>query len=223
MIHGKKMILVSPEEASKIHHPPETTQTVDETPANLSALDAEMQKILETPMANDFEKWMKYKSVLQRYINILRESKSSREGEIKAVGEEEEEKHPESEVSETRRTDDVDSFNSRLVASLSSNRLKDKAKILINLLKRNTDIKWDSTGKVTIKGATNASSFDQLVRAAIIPNQEKPDGWESFAYLLLRMNLPLEYVSRIASGAKKRSLKKKYNNDKTTFNKWRPY
>jgi len=226
MIHGKKMILLTPEEASEMKKPTESTQINDGTPGNLNALDAEMQRILQTPFKSDFEKWILYKAVLQKYINILRERKSSKEGEAYEEGADEGEaahEHIESEVPGPQRTDEVDLFNSRLVASLSSNRLRDKAKILINLLKRNTDIKWDAAGRVTIKGTTNASNFDELIRAAIIPNIEKPDGWETFAYLLLRMNVPLEYVSRITSGVKKRLRRKPNNNEKKALNKWRPY
>jgi len=227
MMHGRKMVLVTAEEAERVKSHTETAPHAEINDAGMLALDAEMKKILEMPIKSDFEKWTKYKLVLQRYINKLREmrNKTDEDAEGESYGQAGAAPANPDDVDRAERlrkqaAADIDVYNSLLARSFSSEREQDKARIVINLLKKNQQIEWDSTGKVKINGVENKSSFDDLIRAAIHPKSSEPDGWADFVSILMRMNVPTEYLARRRTKKVKRIGEQ---NAEKKFNKWQPY
>lgn len=214
MIHAKKMILVTPEEASRIRSNDPTSYTdskpfMDPTtpmePAgSLNALDVEMRRILESRGPSDQEKWTLYRQVLLTFMSKLREKKKVAGEESDITSDETQDRSEyNNRANETGRRSErsenntYDAYNNSLVEEYTTERERKKAIVLINLLRRNADITWDNSGAVTIKAIPIATSFAGLLRAAISGSKkDRPPGWTQFYDLLQHMNVPRPYVKR---------------------------
>jgi hypothetical protein len=241
MQYAKKMVLVTPEEAARLKNtnvdqalPP--AQIVDAAPIHqpqdntLISLDAEMQRILALPIKSDFEKWTMYKQILQRYVNKLREIRSAEETALTVEGDfdpsEGADQHDDEREARRKSRDERDfsTYNALLAQSFPSEMLKNKARVLINLLKRNRDVEWDSTGRVLIEGVVNPSKFDELLRAAVKKTAVTPEGWNQFSRVLTRMNVPRGYFGH--GSWTRREPTRKISNAKGkhfVLAKWKPY
>lgn len=240
MMYGKKMILISPEEAERLKSPA-VPQPVEPTPADptrveqsnsVAALDKEMQRILETPMTSDFDKWTLYKQVLQKFVNKLREERKTTETEHdddidNPEGSKSAVNHTPPERVERlkkREVTDVETYNRLLADSFSTVHARTRARVLLNLLKRNRELQWDSVGQVTINGVLNESNLDALIRAAVSTSSKRPAGWRRFSKVLERMSIPSFYAPRADNRNKGRGSKIKTQQDeKAKLRKWTPY
>jgi hypothetical protein len=226
MIHARKMVLVSPEEASRLRED-DSPQPI-ETAGSLNVLDTEMRQILEAPGQTDHEKWTLYRQVLLKFMGKLREKKQTQE-EIDDGGLGDEQPQLAPQLAPQRATpSSFDAYNSDLVESFETERLRNKARVLINLLRRNKNIMWDSSGDVSIGGAAVPSSFAELLRGVLTARKaDRPLGWGPFHDLLLRMNVPSTYIGRIRPAKPQKSprikIQKKKTNEAKTLSKWRPY
>jgi hypothetical protein len=222
MIHARKMVLVSPEEASRLRDN-DSPQPI-ETAGSLNVLDTEMRQILEAPGQTDHEKWTLYRQVLLKFMGKLREKNQTQEEiDDNGLGSEPPQMEP-----QRRPPSSYDVYNSDLVESFETDRLRNKARVLINLLRRNKNITWDSSGDVSIGGAAVPASFAELLRGVLTARKaDRPLGWGPFHDLLLRMNVPSTYIGRIRPAKPQKSprikIQKKKTNEAKTLSKWRPY
>jgi len=217
MNYTKKMILVTPEEAATLR---------DELPqpsapaGSLNAMDIEMKSILDEQGSTDQDKWLKYRQVLLKFMTKLREKNAQAVDiiDMEPISESEQLENSGPAVRE-RALYDLDTYNSDVLATFRTDRLKKKARVLMSLLRRNQDISWDGRGAVTIGGSPNPTPLHALVSAAVSSSKRnKPRGWAGFHGLLVRMGVPADYIG-ILSKAKKPNTK---GINKTTA-KWRPY
>lgn len=226
MIHAKKMMLVSPEDASRLRG--EDVDTPTEPAGSLNALDTEMRRILESSGPSDQEKWTLYRQVLLTFMSKLRERKKTSPDDPDIVNDEHDEQ-PEydlraREKARRRESSAFDTYNTNLVESYDTERAKNKARVLINLLKRNQDITWDSSGDVSIGGTAVPATFTDLIRLALSGRKkDRPAGWGRFHDLLLRMNVPDAYLGRSVTRKSRLKTQKKRVNDVKAISKWKPY
>jgi hypothetical protein len=217
MNHTKKMILVTPEEAATLR---------DELPqpsapaGSLNAMDIEMKSILDEQGSTDHDKWLKYRQVLLKFMTKLREKNIQAADiiDMEPAVESEQLENSGPAVRERARYD-LETYNSDVLATFRTERLKKKARVLMSLLRRNQDISWDGRGAVTIGGSPNPSPLHALVSAAVSnAKTNKPRGWAGFHGLLQRMRVPADYIGKLSKSKQPKT--KSFN--KITA-KWRPY
>jgi hypothetical protein len=222
MIHGRKMMLMSPEEAEQARtRPQEPPQSHSQALAlepvdSILTLDTEMQRILSLPIKSDFEKWSLYKQVLQKFVNKLREKRASEDKiEPQEVQSADTLEQPTREEV-PRQVDANAGYNRILADSFVRETDKTKARVLINILKRAEGVKWDETGRLSVRDHLLKSSLHQLVHSTLRPSRARPHGWDEFQALLTKLNVPATYL---------KSLKTEPSGKKhgQVLNKWRPY
>lgn len=221
MIHGRKFVLVSPEEAEMSRTQPqqqarEPQQAEPLEPVDsIATLDNEMQRILGLPIKSDFEKWSLYKQVLQKFVNKLRDlrDKDKIESHESAVADTDQQAKDE----EIPRTPANTTYNKIVAESFGTESAKSKATVLLNILKRAENVTWDGTGKLSVAGTILDSNLHDLLHSAIRPRKSRPPGWEEFEKLLLKLNVPDVYLKRRKAGPTKA-----HSRD-GSLNKWRPY
>ena len=139
----------------------------------LTKLDTEMTDILKKKVT-DREKWEMYNQVLQRYLHITNENRQP----LKLPVEQED--------------DDLETY----VLSTVPPSYKSKAQELYRILRSSSNVKWNSTGQVSVNDVPLQGSniVDLLNDVLRLRKDVNPSGWKEFAKGLRDLNVPKEFV-----------------------------
>jgi hypothetical protein len=217
MIYAKKMMLVSPDAVPARGDGVEDAPSRIEPPGSILSLDNEMQRILGLNLKSDFEKWTMYKQVLQRFVNKLREKRELDVPETDKTGEP---LSPDADTHRQGQSADIEKhpnengiYNTVVADSFATQADRNKAKVLINILKRAENVAWDNSGHIKIGNSVLESNLHDLLKSAITPQKKKPGDWDKFKSLLNRLNVPVLFkTNRVQKTKHVRAL-----------TKWRPY
>lgn len=71
-----------------------------------------------------------------------------------------------------------------------------KCKILLQHIRNNSSIQWNSLGNIIIdQQVIEKSNVIDLLRFLLLPAKEQPSGWDHFAFALAKCNIPVSLVS----------------------------
>lgn len=186
MEHTKKMVLIEPHVLEKFH------QQQQLQPDTISKLDDDMRTVINRKDIEDNEKWTLYNQILQKYLNIL---KNSRKPLKIAVIDEKEEDDMKNNARETEPTTD-DSFRDILYAIPKKN--VGKAMLLLRKLKE-SGVTWnESSGIVSFGGSTIMNSHITDLVNDLVKSRKSgvdPEGWEKFGDVLREINIPRVLIS----------------------------
>ncbi|GFR69128.1 integrase core domain-containing protein [Elysia marginata] len=183
---------------------------------SISALDKEMRGILEKEGISDYDKALKYRSALTRYINLVDNYKHQPIGRVELTEE------------KVRPQEGKEVISSEVIETLPKP-LKKKGELLLKRLRNNSDLDWNGRGEIKYKSEwIRGSNLTDLVSEALRykPREDKafPKGWEQFQDLLVNENIPRKLLGASgshssglrteASPLPERSLRKKFQRRK---------
>ena len=174
----KKMILIDPRMMEKLNsvNTDMKMKSIMDKMLNakdlvLSSLDGEMSKVLTDPYLTDDKKVQQYTSTQARY-NIIN------------APELEKQEHAE------------DKYIPDDVLPSIPKRLKIKGERLIEFVKKNPSLNFNTRGELTIDGMRIANSnASDLINHALKKTKSVPVGWDIFQQHLLTMNIPRNILS----------------------------
>ena len=203
------MILVEPrvfESMQQQHQQPSNSQGWDATSSNLREKDKSIQDILESDR-NVYDKANAYQQALWGFLNRFEQYKDRPLGRVqltqdakpktstsKGVSKEEEEEEEE----EARF---VENSVERDVVASAPRSMKIKASRLLQRLKSDPDVKWNDRGEFEYRGQLiKNSNLTDLVNDVLRDRKRKtePRGWETFAEVLHRLNVPQDLIGNPA-------------------------
>jgi len=191
MIHGRKMVLVPHENADQMNVDiPQAPAPV----ASFSEMDKEMEKILKDSKIGDYEKWIRYEQVLQKYINQLNKNKRDLKMACREQSEDEQDEDDVESKADNNEQQKIPKANDLLVGFRSKTQ-EGKAKVLYGILDKCRDIKWDADGTTTINGA-KVGNLTNLIRQSVTAKpKNSPEGWLEFKEILKKIKLPVEFIN----------------------------
>ena len=137
----------------------------------LSSLDGDMSKVLSDPYLTDDKKVQQYTSAQARY-NIINAP----------------DKEKEESMEDKYIPDDV-------LTSIPK-RLKMKGERLIEFVRKNPSLNFNTQGELTVDGMRIANSHaGDLINHALKKSKSVPIGWDIFQQQLLTMNIPRNILS----------------------------
>lgn len=160
---------------------------------SLTDLDAEMNSILARQDITDDEKLKLYNQVLNKYLEYDRQRKEKNPLPVKVIGSIDEKEKPNNSKFKNEKTIEIED---EIIDSVPKNS-KSKARLLINRLKRNSDVMfWNDRGELTYDGkAVPGTSIVDLVRDAMGDRKRfNPIQSELFSRGLARVNTPLDWI-----------------------------
>lgn len=186
----KKMILVDPDTIHRIN------QQENVQPNTLSLLDQEMKDIINNNKISDYEKWTLYNQVLQRYLNIVNNTRKP--FSLSVVEEKINNNNTKFEdtkflgVSESNSQHDYD----REILESVPKTYRNRASLLLQKLKRDGPIKWDEHGVVYVNdNKIMNSNITDLLNDVVRPRKTgDPIGWREFTTALSAINTPFELI-----------------------------
>lgn len=203
MNNAKKMILIDPEVIEKIKNDNSNTNTTN----NLSRLDEEMHKVLNTKI-DDRDKWSLYLQTLQRYLYFVGKDRKPIEipilslDEVKVTDKENNQIESAEIKQSCSEADDssvpLNDYYSKLqLIQLLPKTYKIKGELLLDILLKNKEkIYWNKQGTVFIKNKEIfRSNIVDLLNDVIRPlRNTSPHGWSEFAIALKELQVPLSYI-----------------------------
>jgi hypothetical protein len=185
MLHGKKMVLVP-------HETVEQLQTnVPKPPVPVGSynkMDNDMEKILKDKQLSEFDKWVQYDSVLQRYLSKLGRQKKDVMLTINEENDADEEYLP---ISPPVK---VEVKREPFDANLESHSKNLKALLLYNILRKSADVQVPEDGSFMLNGERIGLLKDLIAASMTSRIKDVPQGWEKFCAYLKKLNLPVSYV-----------------------------
>jgi len=186
MINGKKMILVPHESVAQLQ------SELPKPPApvgSFSKMDADMEKILADKNLHEFDKYMQYESVLQRYMSKL--SRHKKDVAVYLDAEEEEAppkiaQPPPPPPPPPPLKEEKYKFEAKNI----------KAPMLFSVLSKTADVDISANGDLKLRGKV-LGNVDNLIDSALRNKKGKPEGWTEFTTILKNINLPLSFVNNI--------------------------
>lgn len=184
MEYAKKMVLVTPEVFERIN------QVNEVQPNTLSLLDNEMKEVLGNNNISDYEKWGIYNQILQRYLKVINNTRKPMSLPLTSEIKQQEKVH-----TPTNHFGDGDF---EILESVPKT-FRSKAKLLLQKLKRENNIKWDDQGVVFInQKRINNSNITDLLNDIVRPRKTAdPNGWQEFAHALKETNTPFELIGNL--------------------------
>lgn len=184
MEHCKKLILVPHDTLSRLHEKP-IGRTQDDV---MGDLDLEMKNIL-LKKAQDSEKWKMYNQTLQRFLHYANEQRKPVTIALPSLPNEEQ---------TSRSEEDNDNMLARLT-SLVPQKFKHNASSLYDFLvskQSRSFIEWDSFGHVKIADSQiPQSNIIEMISDAVRNRKSaQASGWEAFATVLKKINVPLDLI-----------------------------
>jgi hypothetical protein len=181
MLHGKKMMLVPHETIEQVQ------SSLPSAPApvgSYSKMDSDMEKILNDKKMSEFDKWVQYDSVLQRYMSKL----SRQRKDVQILFDEDDD-----EILPVQTPIKVEAHTFH--PNFSSDIKNVKSGLLYNILKKAANVELPSDGSLMINGNI-VGKINELISATQLPKLESlPEGWKQFSLLLKNLALPPSYVS----------------------------
>lgn len=157
----------------------------------MEGLDKEMMNVLQREDLNADEKVKYYQQLLQRY-RIYDDKYDNRSPKKVHIVKQTDEKKTENDIldnlsSETVEEDILDSVPKSM---------KEKAKSIINKIKRGKDMGWNDSGEMIYKGETyKGTNIVDLVNDVLRKRKNvNPEGWKIFSTGLKEINIPKELI-----------------------------
>jgi hypothetical protein len=182
MLHGKKMILVPHETLEQVH------TELPKAPApvgSYSKMDSDMEAILNSKDLSDYDKWVKYDSVLQRYMSKL--GRQKRDVALTFDGDLDKEE----EITPVEPPLEIES--KPFEPEFKSNTKNIKAMILYNLLRKAGGASVTSEGLLSLNGE-DVGSLKELLSATLSKGKASPVGWDKYKQFLKKLNVPKSYI-----------------------------
>lgn len=183
MEHAKKMVLLPQEALQKMRQ--EVEPKIRDP---VSDLDSQMSEILKSNL-DDREKWKNYQQILERFLYFAQASRKPISVLLKE------------EVSEAVKDDSktlIDSSDSKIESILATIpvTVRKRAELLCQRLHSTSMINWNDKGEVSIDnsfipGANIVDLINDIVRNRKHTN---PRGWQQFAKVLHKLNIPQEFI-----------------------------
>jgi hypothetical protein len=181
MINGKKMILVPHESVAQLQ------SELPKPPApvgSFSQMDADMEKILADKNLHEFDKYIQYESVLQRYMSKL--SRQKKDVAVFLDAENEEETPPKVAQQPPPLKEEKYKFEAKNI----------KGPMLFSVLSKTSGVDISANGDFKLKGKV-LGNVDNLIDGALRNKKGKPEGWNEFTKILKNINIPLSFVNNI--------------------------
>ena len=180
----KKMILVDQNSLERMRSTP--------TPAlnRASALDDEMQRVMDKPNLSDHERWAAYNELLQRYLGLKQEARQPVSIPILETS------RSAANAGPYPVSNQPDPVLHQLISAVPKSHAK-KAQLLYNLLKRNAQhITWNDAGECTINGSLlRGSNITDLISDVIRTRKNfQPLYHGEFAKVLSLVNAPQDLI-----------------------------
>ena len=210
MEHAKKMILIEPrvlesmQQQQQQQQQQETRQDYDTTSRDLKETDQSMQAILDSDK-NIYDKANAYQQALWGFLNRFDQYKDRPLGRVQLTRDsyernttkkEEEEKEKEEEEESAKPSSPLSWIEQDVVESVPKS-FKTKAERLLKRIKLDPEVKWNNLGELEFQGQLiRNSNLTDLVNDVLRQrkNSSDPLGWETFADVLHRLNVPQELI-----------------------------
>jgi hypothetical protein len=197
MMHTKKIVLAEEENAGAIS---EGDKTLPEPPAPSSSynrMDTEMRDILQNSKLSEFDKWVLYQEVLQRYLKKLEIHKKARvERRLIKARQQQRDIEPNSVEVKKNESSSVTDALKELGAGAGDVM---RARLLVGLLEKSSCFEWDAAGRVTIMGTPTGASVKEYIEASMKRRPTTtPAGWNLYVTALKSLNIPPVYVANNA-------------------------
>ena len=151
---------------------------------SFSKMDADMEKILADKHLNEFDKYMQYESVLQRYMSKL--SRQKKDVSVFLNAEEEETPPKVAHPPPPPLKEEKYKFEAKNI----------KGPMLFSVLSKTAGVDISADGDLKLKGKV-LGNVDNLIDGALRNKKGKPEGWTEFTKILKNINIPLSFVNNI--------------------------
>ena len=205
MEHAKKMILIEPRvlesmQQQQQQQQQETRQDYDTTSRDLKETDQSMQAILDSDK-NIYDKANAYQQALWGFLNRFDQYKDRPLGRVQltrdSIPERNTTKKEEEEEKESAKPSSPLSWIEQDVVESVPKSFKTKAERLLKRIKLDPEVKWNNLGELEFQGQLiRNSNLTDLVNDVLRQrkNSSDPLGWETFADVLHRLNVPQELI-----------------------------
>ena len=205
MEHAKKMILIEPRvlesmQQQQQQQQQETRQDYDTTSRDLKETDQSMQAILDSDK-NIYDKANAYQQALWGFLNRFDQYKDRPLGRVQFTRDSYErnttKKEEEKEEEESAKPSSPLSWIEQDVVESVPKSFKTKAERLLKRIKLDPEVKWNNLGELEFQGQLiRNSNLTDLVNDVLRQrkNSSDPLGWETFADVLHRLNVPQELI-----------------------------
>ena len=200
MEHAKKMILIEPRVLESMQQQQqETRQDYDTTSRDLKETDQSMQAILESD-GHVQDKANAYQQALWGFLNRFDQYKDRPLGRVQLTRDSIPERitttGEEAEVESAKPSSPLSWIEQDVVESVPKS-FKTKAERLLQRIKLDPEVKWNNLGELEYRGQLiKNSNLTDLVNDVLRKrkNSRDPLGWETFADVLHRLNVPQELI-----------------------------
>jgi hypothetical protein len=200
MLHGQKMVLI-PQDAIK-----QLKEDVPKAPAHVgsfSKMDSDMESILRDSTLGDFDKWVQYDMVLQRYMSKL--NRQNRDLKFHIIDEFENDhlepvhKKPDEVENVKIKVEEaplkLEDYSQKFEPDYGSTAKNVKALMLYNILKKSANVEISDDGNLSVYGQ-HIGSIKSLIDSSVAYSVPiKPTGWSDFQAFLKKIGLPVGYVN----------------------------
>ena len=201
MEHAKKMILVEPRVLESLQRAEGSSW--DATAKNLREKDSSMQDILDSDK-NIYDKANAYQQALWGFLNRFDQYKDRPLGRVQLTRDsipegnitKKEQAGEEAEVESAKPSSPLSWIEQDVVESVPKS-FKTKAERLLQRIKLDPEVKWNNLGELEYRGQLiKNSNLTDLVNDVLRKrkNSRDPLGWETFADVLHRLNVPQELI-----------------------------
>lgn len=194
-MHAKKIVVADPlEAAAEVMAGSEANDPLPEAPASSSSyarMDNEMREILQNTKLSEFDKWILYQQVLERYLRKLQSHKNTKASVAKAQVVFN--KDSEGPQKNNNNFDSLDALKEFTIGSAAI-----KSRLLYGILEKSSCISWDVTGRVSIMGTPSGAAIKDYIEASMKRSMKtKPQGWDLFVAALRSLKIPSGYVNNL--------------------------
>ena len=202
MEHAKKMILVEPRVLESMQ---QREPSWDATSKNLKEKDQSIKKILEEDQ-DVYDKANAYQQALWQFLNRFEQYKYRPLGRVEvrplklessSSTKQEEEEERQTDPKETKEEKESRTAVEQDVIASVPKSMRSKAERLLHRLKSTPEVKWNDLGEFEYRGQViKKSNLTDLVNDVLRKRKSArdPQGWETFAQVLQRINVPQDLV-----------------------------
>ena len=192
MKKAHKMYLLSTHQLNRLTQPERSIRQQAE-----SDLDVKMREILDERGLNAHEKIKKYNTLLQRYLNLIKQGQKDEKKVTVTLQRDPGIELSEAERSEETTPEDSEDMMGEVVKSLAPRDRKNAEYIMRKLTE--SDEGWTSKGEFIYKGTIVKGShmidlFKNLMQWSKKSQARPPAGWKSFLNTLAETNVPLSSI-----------------------------
>lgn len=187
MEYAKKMMLVDPASSNVIPSKDILKERL-QTPAKreLGNLDKEMLQVLHSYNLSDYEKVHQYNQILSKF-QMANDTTHRSNTEVTQI--------------DQPPTQNIESFSKYLPLNTIPKQYKQKANVLMDILKNSNTITWDSIGTPIIEGRKIVNdNITDYINKAVNPRVKLDNlsEWDKFKTQLQKLNIPKTLLSEKA-------------------------